>query len=258
MFQIERKSKLKMNPPKFACDTCLSKQIEPPLPSKHFFMAIAGSAGSGKTSMMVNLITSKQAYKRVYHAVHVIMPSHSVASLKSNVFRKHDKVYDELDYETLDGILEQVMEDAEDGYQSLLVMDDVTASLKDKEVQKLMKNAIFLRRHYHLSIVVLVQSYNSMPLPIRKTISHLVMFKPRNKREYSSIFDELIFLDKETSHALVRYVFDRPYRFLYVDVENNAFHKDYDRILIKDAEEGSHQIEEQGEKNAKASKKGHK
>jgi hypothetical protein len=37
--------------------------------------------------------------------------------------------------------------------------------------------------HYRLSIMILVQSYNAMPLGVRKTLSHFLMYKPRNKKE---------------------------------------------------------------------------
>ncbi len=71
-------------------------------------MAIIGSAGSGKTSMMVNLLTTTHAYKKTFHGVHIVMPSHSVASLKNNVFKNHPRMHDELTWSVLDGILESV------------------------------------------------------------------------------------------------------------------------------------------------------
>eukprot|EP00873_Tetraselmis_striata_P041137 jgi/Tetstr1/461401/TSEL_006513.t1 len=98
-------------------------------------MCIIGSAGSGKTSLAVNLLTSKQAYKRAFHHVHVVMPPRSVESLKRNVFKSHDKMYPELDYGTLDTIKGRVMESAEKKEYSLLFMDDVTVALKDKDIQ---------------------------------------------------------------------------------------------------------------------------
>eukprot|EP00873_Tetraselmis_striata_P046097 jgi/Tetstr1/466361/TSEL_010891.t1 len=76
-------------------------------------MCIICSAGSGKTSLAVNLLTSKQAYKRAFHHVHMVMPPRSVESLKRNVFKSHDKMYPELDYGTLDTIKGRVMESAE-------------------------------------------------------------------------------------------------------------------------------------------------
>ena len=97
----------------------------------------------------------------------------------------------------LNGILEFVKEDAEEKYNSLLILDDVTTSLKDKGLQHLLKQTIFNRRHYRLSIMILVQIYNAMPISIRKTLSHLSSYKPRNKKKYVAIFEELILLYKE-------------------------------------------------------------
>jgi len=82
-------------------------------------------------------------------------------------------MHDELNFVTLDHIYEQVTEDGEEKLNILLIMDDVTASLKNLDVQILLKKLIYNRRHYRLSIICLVQSYNAMHLPIRKTISHL-------------------------------------------------------------------------------------
>jgi hypothetical protein len=197
-------------------------------------MTITGSAGSGKTSMLVNLLTSPQAYKKAFSAVHCIIPAHSVASLKKNIFAKHPRMHDELNFLTLDRIYEQVMKDGEEKLSSLLIMDDVTASLKNLDVQMLLKKLIFNRRHYRLSIICLVQSYNALPLPIRKTISHLACYRPRNKKEMTAIWEELIFLDKETGEALQRFVFDKPYSFLFACADTNELYKKFDRIMIKD------------------------
>ncbi len=51
----------------------------------------------------------------------------------------------------------------------------------------LLEKVKFYRCHYRLSIIYLVQSYNAMPLAIRKTISHLEYYKPRNKKEVTAI-----------------------------------------------------------------------
>ena len=74
-----------------------------------------GSAGLGKTSMMVNLLTIYQAYKKASHTVLIVMsPSHSAASLKTNVVKNHPRMHDELTWSVLDGILESVKEEAEE------------------------------------------------------------------------------------------------------------------------------------------------
>jgi hypothetical protein len=84
-----------------------------------------------------------------------------------------------------------------------------------------LKKTIYNRRHYRLGSMILVQSYNAIPLSIRKTLSHFLSYKPRNKKDYVAIFQESIFLDKEQGEALTRFVFDAPYQFLFADVNTN-------------------------------------
>ena len=232
---IEKRSTFTVKPPAFLCDKKIHDQVVDPLPNRPFFMAIIGSSGTGKTSMLVNLLSSKQAYRRAFHHVHVVMPPHSVASLKRNIFKNHDMMYDELDIGTLEGIREAVKQSAEQEKNSLLVLDDVTASLKDNEIQHSIRDLIYNRRHYRLSIIILIQSYNAMPLGIRKTLSHFLMYKPRNKKETTAIFEELIALPREEADEVMRFVFDRPYAFMFADTGTGDLYKNFDRIGKHDA-----------------------
>jgi hypothetical protein len=50
----------------------------------------------------------------------------------------------------------------------------------------------------------------------------------------AAIWEELIFLDKETGEALQRFVFDKPYSFLFACADTNMLYKKFDHILIKD------------------------
>ncbi len=70
MFRIDKRSSFNLNPLEFSCGRPINKQIGPPLPCTAFFLTITGSAGSGKTSMLVNLLTTSQAYKKAFHVVH--------------------------------------------------------------------------------------------------------------------------------------------------------------------------------------------
>jgi KaiC/GvpD/RAD55 family RecA-like ATPase len=158
------------------------------------------------------------------------MPSHSVASLKRNIFKNHDRMYDDLDWGTLDGIREAVKHSAEKEKNILLVLDDVTAALKDNEIQRVLRELIYNRRHYRLSIMSLVQSYNAMPSGVRKTLSHFLMYKPRNKKETTAIFEELIALPREEAKEVMRFIFDRPYAFMFADTGTGELYKNFDRV----------------------------
>ena len=233
----ETPNKLQVIAPSFGCDTSLGDDIPAPCPSGAFFWGIFGSAGRGKTSHLLSLMTAKapnKVYRKVFHNVFWIMPPNSRASIKGDIFDKHDpaKVFDELTAQTLQHIKDTCMTEAMEGYNSCLILDDVTASLKEKSVDKLLRELIYNRRHLHLSIFILGQSYSQMPLSIRKTLSHFSCFSPANKKEVASIFEELIFLDKKTAEALIRHVFKKKHDFLFGNTLTGKFCRNFNEIEI--------------------------
>jgi len=140
MFSIDKCSSFNLDPPKFSCDRLIHKPIVLPLPCTPFFITMTGNARSGKKSLIVNLLTSPHACKEAFHTVHCIIPTHSVASLKKSIFAKHPRMHDELNFLTLVQIYEQVMRDGEEKMNNFLIIDDVTASLKNLDVQRLLKS----------------------------------------------------------------------------------------------------------------------
>ena len=70
------------------------------------------------------------------------------------------------------------------------MLDDIGASLKSKEIQKLLKNIIFNRRHLKVHIVCLLQSFISCPKEIRKLVTNVFIFK-QSKVEFENFASEL-------------------------------------------------------------------
>ena len=233
----EQPNDLHIKAPIMLCDTELG-EIPPPLPDKAFFMIISGSAGSGKSSFMISLLSQKKPkiYRKVFENVFIIAPSHSLASVKSNIFRNHpeDKQFNELNQASLAAVKERVLADASEDFNSLLIIDDQTVHLKQKENEALLKDLIYNRRHYHLSIMLLVQSYTAIPLTIRKTISHGVIFKPRNKRELDSVFEEILFQPKHIIEHITNYVFKKPHDFLLFDVGKGDLYRNFNQLNISE------------------------
>jgi hypothetical protein len=90
-------------------------------------------------------------------------------SMSDDIFGSlpEDQLFDDLNIDNLSV-------DLDEG-NNCLIIDDCTASLKDNEIQKQFKQLVYNRRHNHLSIFLLVQSYNSIPLNIRKTINNILI-----------------------------------------------------------------------------------
>lgn len=230
----EENIELKIHPPKLLCDIPLG-DVRSPLPNKHAAIAIIGSAGSGKSSFAISLLTDKLAYKKVFHNVYFVIPPHSRASVANKIFEKHDqeKIYDELTPEILQEIKSTVEHESEEGFNSLLVIDDQTAFLKVKSNEMLLKNLIYNRRHLKLTIWILSQSYTQLPLSIRKCMSHLVLVgKPKNKKEYESIFEELIFMPKDQGDELIKYVFKKPHDFLLSNIETGELYRNFNKLIL--------------------------
>ena len=231
----EEHNELQITPPIMLCDNALG-DIPAPLPSQAFFLICAGSAGSGKTSFLVSILSQKKPkiYRKVFENVFIIAPPHSLASIKSNIFRNHpeDKIYHELTPDNLNDIKSKVLKEASDGFNSLLIIDDMTVYLKDKQNEKLLKDLVMNRRHYHLSLIILVQTYTAISLPLRKTISHGVIWKPKNKKEMESIAEEILFQPKHVIEAVSKFVFKKPHDFLFFDASNGDLHHNFKKLNI--------------------------
>ena len=200
---------------------------------------------SGKTSLVIHLLSDKDCYRKQFHHVHLIAPQSSMGSLsdKNNIWKNHpsEKIHNELNYSTLQLIHDKCkLRVAETKRETtLMVIDDMAAFLKNSEIEQKLREMVYNRRHLGLSILMLVQSYNAMPLTIRKTLSHFSSFKPRNKRELEVLFEELIFLKKEAAEEVVRYVFQDPHDFLFGITDTGKLHRNFNELKMggEDGEE---------------------
>jgi hypothetical protein len=121
-------------------------------------------------------------------------------------------------------------------YNNCIIFDDQTAKLKDKEVEKLLKELIFNRRHYRTSVFFLVQSYISVPLQIRKLFSNLFIFKV-SKNELETIRDEILeTIPKKCIGELSKLVYDKPHEYLFINADTQRLFKKFDEIIIHDDE----------------------
>lgn len=239
MFKEHENKRLKVEAPDFVCDKPISNRIQPPLPNTAHFSALIGSAGSGKTSLMVNFLTNKDMYANVFDHVHMCCPKNSLGSLKDDIWEGHptDKMHDTLDWMTLDTIHKKAQDRAKVKpcpETTLLIIDDQTVWLKKKEIEAKLREMIYNRRHLRLSVWILVQSYNAMPLNIRKTLSNFFMFRPRNKKEAESIWEELLFVPKTTGNALLKFVYRDSYDFLMGDVNTGQVYRNFNEIEINE------------------------
>jgi hypothetical protein len=197
--------------------------------NNHSTTLFIGRPKSGKTSLLYSFFKSKEIFKNTFDKIFLFQPEQSRASMKDKLFDKipDEQKYNELNLENLNNVEENLSE-----YNNVILFDDMTAYLKDGEIKKKLKELVFNRRHKHLSIIFLVQTYLSIEKDIRKLFSNLFVFKC-SKKEMEMIFDELVELPKDYILPIMKVVYDKPYQYLFINTDTQRLFKNFDEILIE-------------------------
>ena len=214
--------------------------IDPNLPNRNgFIYALIGSPGTGKSSLLLSLFRDRNYYKKKFNNLYLITPENSFTSVVNHPFKNHSKVYHDLNEDVLENIYEELMElkhsCLEDGYDmetSCLIIDDFANDLKDKQIIKILKRILTKSRHIGCSIIFTLQAYNLFPLVLRKMLTNITLFKPKNRAELDSVRKELINLNEEKTLELMNYIFDEEYNHLDVDCTDNSIRKNFELLEI--------------------------
>ncbi len=198
---------------------------------------LVGSGGSGKTSLLLNQFKKGGAYHRKFDNIYYFCPTSSFMSVVKHPFVNHDKVYNELSYNTLLDLkkeLENIKEDnEEDPLYNCVVIDDFANSLKEKDIQKALNSMLIKARHLNTAFIFTLQSYLYMPKILRKQLTYCTIFKPRNAEEWAGIREEILQMKEDDAKKLYDYVYDQPYQHLDVDTFEGKFYKNFNLLDIK-------------------------
>jgi KaiC/GvpD/RAD55 family RecA-like ATPase len=240
---IKKNKKLELKIPEFVCDSNpigehLNQYDMLSHLNSYSTTCIIGKPGSGKTSLLVSFLSGKKdkkVFRKCFDHILLVMPTSSRESMKQNIFKDHDdeKMYDELTLESIGSIYSKLLASTAEKENTLLILDDVGASLKNKEIQKIMRLIIYNRRHLKVHIVMLLQSFISCPKEIRKLFTNIFMFKP-SKIEFENLFTELFETEKDRALEIMKLVYDKPHQYLMMNVENQKLYKGFDEIIIHD------------------------
>lgn len=234
-FELEN-SNYDLKPVKFTVDGLISEVIKPPFPNQSYFWIIAGKAGSGKTSLLVNAMTNKLIYKKAFDKVILVQPKNSRSSIKNSPFDDlpEDQTFGKLNYDVLDKVqsirksFDELDKYKKKNRNQLLILDDVTSSLKDNE--DILVELTTNRRHLKLSIILLVQFVRSISRSVRLQITHLTLFKPANQLETGIIEEEFINMPHNEFKKLCRFIWNTPYDFMMIDKQNEKYYKNLNLI----------------------------
>jgi hypothetical protein len=190
---------------------------------------LLGVPGSGKTNLLYQMIKSKHLLNKCYDKIYLFQPSESRASMKDKLFDKlpEDQKFEELTLENLESVKDRLNEDE----NSVILFDDMGAYLKDNDVRKLLKELMMNRRHLHVSLFFLAQTYHSVDKEVRRLFSNIFIFKV-TKDTMTSIFDELVESKKKYADEIVTLVYDKPYQYLFININTQRMFKGFDEIIF--------------------------
>ena len=237
--KVKKTIRIKVNPApelpicKMMCDQELHSKLNKYELTKflnsHSTNLICGLPGSGKTNLMYQLMKSKHLLNKVYDKIYLFQPPESRVSMKDKLFDQlpEEQKFNELTFENLSTVNDAL----NDEENSCVIFDDMGSHLKDPEIKKLLKEIIMNRRHKHVSIFFLVQTYFSIEKDMRRLFSNLFIFRV-NKSTMENIFEEVVEEHKKSVDDIIKVVYNKPYQYLFINVSTQRLFKGFDELLI--------------------------
>ena len=202
------------------------------LPEYPFSMELSGPSRSGKTNLLINLLTNKNMYKDYFHYVLVFSPTagqlddtyKALKLPKENFVRKLDSnILKKIIEQRKQQIIKEGIEKVAKTSRMLIIMDDVIA---DKQFLNSDDSLMLftLLRHYLISVIILVQSYNAVPKKMRNSCNAIAVF-PSKRSEVEVLKDEITpaGLTKKEFEQIINYCNKDEHSFLFI---NNHAKKD--------------------------------
>jgi ABC-type antimicrobial peptide transport system ATPase subunit len=136
--------------------------------------------------------------------------------------------------EILINIYEKLQENAKEGYNSILIIDDFQAQMKDANIVKVLQKIISKHRHLKTTIFLLQQNFQALAKPLRELMSNLIIFNC-GKSQMSKVFDEVINLEKHKYQDLMDIAYQDKHDWLLFNFnKSKKIYKNFDEIIICD------------------------
>lgn len=206
----------------------------------HSINLLIGKPGSGKTSLLYSLFKNggkNKIFKKVFHNIYLFQPNASRGSMKDNIFEQlpEDKKFNEMTAENLQTVMDRI-KTADPIENHVIIFDDVGSYLKNNETKQMFKELVYNRRHLHVSIFFLVQSWLSIEKDLRKLFSNIICFKV-SKSEMENMFNEVIEHKKDYLLPIMKFAYDKPHQWLFINTDSGRTFKMFNEIILTDDDE---------------------
>jgi len=210
------------------------------LPMGSRIFAIIGPKGSGKSSIILSLLTSKKSpYRKYFKNILLCSPTaqydDKMKPLQEEVAME-GHYWDSLTDGTAEEMIDELnrMNEAYTGkkkLQNLIILDDVTHSFptgrKPSKISALFTNS----RHLKTSIWVITHKYTSMPTIFRNQVDAMFIFRTNSKMEIEC-FKRDLNCDEDEFERNLQTATEEDHSFLFLNLVGGKckFYKRFDRL----------------------------
>ena len=226
--------RVKMNVDDIIDEKIMKYPMSADLFARTSFNVILGKMGSGKTSLITNFV--KTIFRRAFEHMIVFIPTGSRKSIENDIYGKHipdADLYDALTPENLDEVIEKLEENADNEENTLLIIDDFQAALKDPEVLARLQKIVTRMRHMRTTIFILQQNFQKMAKFLRELVTNVITFNV-GKSQLDKLFEETVQLDKNKFQALIDLAFQEKNDWIAINVNGNRnIYRMFDKIVLE-------------------------
>ena len=216
------------------------------LPRFPFSIMISGRSGSGKTNLLLNLLTRDDYYGNYFDGIIVFSPTAGQFDDQYDVLKLPKSNYmSDFGPDVLNKIInvrkklikKYGIEHVAKKYKLCIILDDIIANRDFLESQEALKMFALLR-HYLVSVIVLIQSYNKLPRALRLNCNGIFVF-PSLASEKKVLIDEITpsSISKKTFAKIFDYCTEGQYDFLFINNHskpNEKIRKNFNIVDIED------------------------
>lgn len=210
--------------------------VAPPL-QKRFNYLVVGKPGSGKSTLIINMLREKCMYNRQFDKV--LWVTNSRGTLP-DIGLPDENYIEGVNEEMLQSIIDEYYDGQRtEPFNMLLILDDVIGNIKKMETSPLLAKFFFNSRHIlgaksSVSLIVTTQKYNLLPARFRPSLTGIFLFESSNI-EYDLIYNDHIKIAKKTWGELIEFVYTQPRDFMYLNLTNGVrsmFYRNFDQIVL--------------------------
>ena len=191
---------------------------------KNFFLYIVGKPGSGKSTIISEMLLNPELLNNKFDFIFLFSPS----QIQDLQLSKDKNWFTDFSISKIFDIIEAINKLNKMNLEILFIFDDMISLFKKYKTDTDLTKFIFNRRHLlqnngKISIMITSQNYIMLPSHLRSNITHLLIFSLNAKELITIIGDCSISLTLYEIKQLYKNIYD----FLYINLINGKIYKNF-------------------------------